>query len=106
MSGPAPAPPQPSLDARAGLGRRHGVTIAGLALILIGAVARLLIAANELSTPLIDENEVVEQAVAFLGGDLEQHFVKYGPLTMYVLTGIYRVAAALHGLSVLDYASR
>jgi 4-amino-4-deoxy-L-arabinose transferase-like glycosyltransferase len=106
MSGPAPAPPQASLDARAALGRRHGVTIAGLALILIGAVSRLLIAANELSTPLIDENEVVEQAVAFLGGDLEQHFVKYGPLTMYVLTGIYRVAAALHGLSVLDYASR
>jgi hypothetical protein len=105
MLGPA-SKPQPSPNALATLARRHGVTIAGLALILIGAISRVLVAGNELSTPLIDENEVVEQAVAFLGGDLEQHFVKYGPLTMYVLAGIYRVAAAARGLSVLDYASR
>lgn len=84
----------------------RGWMIGALAIVLVGAALRLQVAANELSTPMIDENEVVEQAVAFMGGDLEQHFVKYGPLTMYVLAGIYRVAAALHGLSVLDYASR
>jgi 4-amino-4-deoxy-L-arabinose transferase-like glycosyltransferase len=86
--------------------REHAVTIAGLALVFVGAALRLRVAAHEVSAPLIDENEVVEQAVAFMGGDLEQHFVKYGPLTMYVLAGVYRVVAAARGLSVLDYAAR
>jgi hypothetical protein len=56
--------------------------------------------------PAIDENEVVEQAAAFLGPDLTHYFPKYGPLTMYVLSGIYRVAAWLHGQTNLEYASR
>jgi dolichyl-phosphate-mannose-protein mannosyltransferase len=104
----APLPEQSPAPRRslAVLWREHAVTIAGLALVLVGAALRLLVAANELSAPLIDENEVVEQAVAFMGGDLEQQFVKYGPLTMYVLAGVYRVVAAVRGLSVLDYASR
>jgi hypothetical protein len=101
----AEQPPAPSRSLAASW-REHGVTIAGVAIVLIGAALRLLVAANELSAPLIDENEVVEQAVAFMGGDLEQHFVKYGPLTMYVLAGVYRAVAAVRGLSVLDYASR
>jgi len=104
----APPPQQPPVARRslAVFWREHGVTFAGVALVLVGAALRLRVAAHEVSAPLIDENEVVEQAVAFMGGDLEQHFVKYGPLTMYVLAGVYRVVAAVRGVSVLDYASR
>jgi len=102
----APSPAPPTRGSLAGFWRGHGFTIAALTLVFVGALWRLRIAAHELSTPLIDENEVVEQAVAFMGGYLEHHFVKYGPLTMYVLSGVYRLAAALHGLSTIEYASR
>jgi len=80
-------------------------SLVAVAIVLLGVVLRLRIAAYDLASPLIDENEVVEQAVAFMGGDLDQHFVKYGPLTMYLLAGIYRVVAAVRGLSALEYGS-
>jgi hypothetical protein len=41
-----------------------------------------------------------------MGPDLRFHFLKYGPLTMYAISGIYRVVAALRGESALEYASR
>jgi hypothetical protein len=79
--------------------------LAAIALFALGLGIRLMFAARDLQSPMIDENEVVEQAVAFMGGDLRQYFLKYGPLTMYLLAGIYRVVAVLRGLSALDYAS-
>jgi Dolichyl-phosphate-mannose-protein mannosyltransferase len=79
---------------------------AALLICAVGLVWRLQGAACETSSPLIDENEVVEQAVAFMGGELRYHFLKYGPFTMYVLAGIYRLLAALHGVTSLEYASR
>src|SRR5688572_25602706 len=85
--------------------RKAGFWLLALAIGLVGVVLRLRLAAYDLESPLIDENEVVEQAVAFMGGDLDQHFVKYGPLTMYLLAGIYRVVAAVRGMSSLEYAS-
>lgn len=85
--------------------RKAGFALVAVAIVLVGVVLRLRIAAYDLESPLIDENEVVEQAVAFMGGDLDQHFVKYGPLTMYLLAGMYRVVAAVRGLSALEYAS-
>jgi hypothetical protein len=105
VEAPAPHPPLARRSAAA-FWKQHGATITALAIVSVGAVLRIRVAAHELSAPLIDENEVVEQAVAFMGGDLEHHFVKYGPLTMYVLSGIYRLAAAVHGLSLLEYGSR
>jgi hypothetical protein len=91
--------------ALAGRSRGAWFPLLVLAIVVTGVALRLRIAASDLQSPLIDENEVVEQAVAFMGGDLRQHFVKYGPLTMYVLAGLYHAVAALRGLSPLDYAS-
>lgn len=75
-------------------------------IIAVGFGWRLHFAANNLEAPLIDENEIVEQAVAFMGGDVRYHFLKYGPLTMYVLAGIYHCLAWMRGLPPLEYASR
>jgi hypothetical protein len=81
-------------------------TLVALCIIGIGLGLRLKIAAHSAAFPWIDENEVVEQAVAFMGGDLRYHFLKYGPLTMYVLAAIYHGVAALRGMTGLEYASR
>jgi hypothetical protein len=92
---------------QAWLGRNvRGSTGIAVSLCVIGFALRLKLAAYDLTAPNIDENEVVEQAVAFMGGDLSQSFVKYGPLTMYLLAGIYHVIAVIRGLSPLEYASR
>jgi hypothetical protein len=77
-----------------------------LAIVAVGTALRLTIALRNVETPMIDENEVAEQAVAFLGPDRNFYFLKYGPLTMYAIAAIYRVAAALHGITPLEYASR
>jgi hypothetical protein len=81
-------------------------TLAALTLVVAGTLLRMSVAVRRSDAPMIDENEVVEQAVAFMGPDLRFHFMKYGPLTMYVLSGIYRVVAALHGMTSLEYATR
>jgi dolichyl-phosphate-mannose-protein mannosyltransferase len=81
------------------------VVLAAVAVLLVGTALRVWFAVRGAESPMIDENEVVEQAVAFMGGELKMHFLKYGPLAMYVLAGIYHVAALLHGESTLDYAS-
>lgn len=81
-------------------------TLAALLICGVGLAWRLQGAAYDTSSPLIDENEVVEQAVAFMGGELRYYFLKYGPFTMYVLAGVYRLLAAVHAVTPLDYASR
>lgn len=81
------------------------VVLSVVVLLLVGTALRVWLALSGVESPMIDENEVVEQAVAFMGGELEMHFLKYGPLAMYVLAGIYHVAALLHGQSALEYAS-
>ncbi|HWO13746.1 MAG TPA: glycosyltransferase family 39 protein [Polyangiaceae bacterium] len=86
--------------------RPSPVVLAAVALLLAGTALRVVFALKGVESPMIDENEVAEQAVAFMGGELKAHFLKYGPLTMYVLAGIYRLAALLHGQSSLEYASR
>jgi hypothetical protein len=81
-------------------------SLAAIVIFLVGTSLRLSIASRHVDSPMIDENEVVEQAVAFMGDDHRFFFLKYGPFTMYVLAGIYHVAARLHGTTALDYASR
>jgi hypothetical protein len=86
--------------------RITAATLVAVALVAVGYALRLYNAGRALEAPYIDEKEVVEQAVAFMGGDLRFYFLRYGPLTMYLLAGIYRALGALHGLSALDYAAR
>ncbi|HTV19725.1 MAG TPA: glycosyltransferase family 39 protein [Polyangiaceae bacterium] len=80
-------------------------TLAALSIVAVGTALRMTWAVRNSDNPLIDENEIVEQAAAFLGPDLHFYFLKYGPLTMYVVSGIYRIVAALRGMTNLDYAS-
>jgi 4-amino-4-deoxy-L-arabinose transferase-like glycosyltransferase len=92
---------------RAWLGANvRGSTAVAVSIVVLGFALRLKFAAHDTSAPHLDENEVVEQSVAFMGGELSQSFVKYGPLSMYVLAGIYHLIAAARGLSPLEYASR
>jgi hypothetical protein len=81
-------------------------TLVAVLLLAVGFALRLHNAGRALESPNVDEKDVVEQAVAFMGGDLRFYFLRYGPLTMYVLAAIYHAFAALHGLSALDYAAR
>lgn len=39
----------------------------------------------------VDENDVVEPALAFLCGDWDPHWYKYGPLLSYLLAFIYKI---------------
>jgi dolichyl-phosphate-mannose-protein mannosyltransferase len=105
-----PAPPVPTswtwrLRAAASL-VPSWVTVAAIGIFLVGTIVRVSFAIRHVDSPMIDENEVVEQAAAFMGDDRRFYFLKYGPFTMYVLAGIYRVAAFVHGLTPLEYASR
>jgi len=52
----------------------------------------------------IDENDVVESAVGFLGGDLDPHWYRYGPLCAYLLTAIYSLQAIFTSGTLDDYA--
>jgi hypothetical protein len=84
--------------------RRWGWLVFGLC--CFGFVLRVLNAHADLGSPHVDENAVVDQAVAFMGGEWRYYLPEYGPLPMYLLAGVYHVVARLHGLSALDYASR
>jgi hypothetical protein len=77
-----------------------------LVLCAFGAFLRFLNAHGDLATPHRDENDVVVQAVAFMGPDHEYHLLEYGPLPMYLLAGVYRVVAWVRGLTPLRYAAR
>jgi Dolichyl-phosphate-mannose-protein mannosyltransferase len=96
----------PKLGWRRYWGPTAWALLAALAIIVTGTTLRMMIAVRNVETPMIDENEVTEQAVAFMGPDQRFYFLKYGPLTMHVLAAIYRVAAAMHGITPLEYASR
>ncbi|MEO8184361.1 MAG: glycosyltransferase family 39 protein [Deltaproteobacteria bacterium] len=72
----------------------------------VGFYLRWLNAHTELGLPSVDENDVVQQGVAFMGGEWRYYLLEYGALPMYVLAALYRVVAVLHGLTALEYASR
>lgn len=84
----------------------HPLAWAAVAVCVAGLCVRISNATADLSTPYPDENDIVDQAVAFMGGDWHFHLLEYGPLPMYVLAGVYHVLAFVHGLSPLAYAAR
>lgn len=73
---------------------------------LFGFWLRWVNAHSDLGSPSVDENDIVQQAVAFMGGEWRYYLPEYGPLPMYALAALYRLVALLRGLSPLDYAGR
>ena len=71
-----------------------------------GFYLRWLNAHADLGSPGIDENDIVQQGVAFMGGEWRYRQFGYGALPMYGLAALYHAAAWLHGLSALEYAER
>jgi len=100
-----PAVPRPASrdEQHGGL---HAWTWATLAVCAVGLSLRALNAHADLGSPSVDENDVVDQAVAFMGGEWRYHLLEYGPLPMYLLAGVYRLLAFAHGSPALEYASR
>src|SRR3954468_4888378 len=73
---------------------------------VIGFYLRWLNAHGDLGSPSVDENDVVQQGVAFMGGEWKYYLPEYGPLPMYCLALLYRGVALLHGQTALEYAQR
>lgn len=72
----------------------------------VGFYLRWLNAHTYLEMPSIDENDVVQQAVAFMGGEWRYREFGYGAFPMYCLTALYHAVAALRGLTAFEYATR
>lgn len=72
----------------------------------VGFYLRWLNAHADLGSPGIDENDVVQQAVAFMGGQWQYRQFGYGALPMYCLAALYHAVALLRGLSAEQYAQR
>lgn len=81
-------------------------------LIFIGAVflfsfaVRIFLIPFDLPYYAIDENDVVEPALAFLSGDWDPRWYKYGPFFSYLLAGIYKLYQLFTGLSTDDFFFR
>jgi|GEM_PF-1531753 len=72
-------------------------TLALLLLVfLAGFFPRFIDIARFLPYYSIDENDVVEYAIGYLGGDLDPHWYKYGPLYSYLLGIIYWILSWFH----------
>jgi len=84
----------------------HPWAVIALLVCGFGLWLRVLNAHTDLSSPSVDENDVVEQAVAFMGGEWRYYLLEYGALPMYLLAAAYHVVAALRGLTPFDYATR
>lgn len=52
----------------------------------------------------IDENDIVEPGIAFLGGDLNPRVHGYGPLYAYILALVNFIWMKFQGLDYLQYA--
>ena len=54
----------------------------------------------------IDENEIVDFAVGYFGGDLDQHFYSYGPLMSYLMALVYYVMSLFSSLSAEEFVQQ
>ena len=76
--------------------RRAFVTIA----LFLGAGIRLAMLNWELPYYSVDENDVVEPALAFLSGNWEPHWFRYGPLFSYLLAFLYKIWMWISSITV------
>jgi hypothetical protein len=80
--------------------------LAALSLCALGVLLRVLNAGAHLGQVSMDENDVVEQAVAFMGGEWRYYLLEYGALPTYVLAAVYHLLALLQGQTGFEYAQR
>ena len=52
----------------------------------------------------IDENDIVEFAIGYWGGDLDPHWYKYGPLYSYILSAIYYIISLFYSGDLQSFA--
>jgi hypothetical protein len=87
------------------LGRR-GVALLAVALLALGLVPYTYDIMKFLPAYSVDENDVVESAVAFTAGDLNPYWHKYGGLFAYLLAAVYSYQAAMLGVDVAEHVKR
>ena len=74
-----------------------------LILFLVSVIPRFYDILKFLPVYSIDENDIVEFAVGFLGGDFDPHWYKYGPLYAYLLTVIYALQSLFSGTPFSEF---
>jgi hypothetical protein len=74
-----------------------------LFLFLISVIPRFYDIMKFLPVYSIDENDIVEFAVGFLGGNFDPHWYKYGPLYAYLLTVVYALQSLFSSLSFSEF---
>ncbi|HEU4580472.1 MAG TPA: glycosyltransferase family 39 protein [Polyangiaceae bacterium] len=86
--------------------KKYAAASLTVALALAGFYLRWHNAHADLGSPSVDENDVVQQGVAFMDGEWRYYLPEYGALPMYGLAALYRLVALLHGQTALEYAAR
>ncbi|MDR9447576.1 MAG: glycosyltransferase family 39 protein, partial [Balneolaceae bacterium] len=66
----------------------------------MSTVIRIIQIPNGLPHYSIDENDIVEFALGYYGGDLNPHWFKYGPLYTYFLAAMYWVISVFQGTNI------
>jgi hypothetical protein len=68
--------------------------------LLLGVAIRVALLDWDLPYYSVDENDVVEPALAFLSGNWEPHWFRYGPLFSYLLAFIYKAWMWISSISL------
>ena len=66
----------------------------------LGVLIRVALLKWELPYYSVDENDVVEPALAFLSGNWEPHWFRYGPLFSYLLAFLYKAWMWISSISL------
>lgn len=74
--------------------------ILALSVFIISVIIRITQIPKGLPHYSIDENDIVEFALGYYGGDLNPHWFKYGPLYSYVLAALYWIISLFQGLNI------
>ena len=74
-----------------------GVVFFSLLVLVFGGIPRFYDSLKFLPAYSIDENEIVEYAVGYFGGDYDQRFYSYGPLLSYLMYVVYWVMSLFVG---------
>ena len=72
----------------------HKLLLASFLLLSLSLIPRYYDILRFLPDYSIDENDIVERAVGFMGGDLTVYWHRYGPLYSYLLAAVYTAQSA------------